>query len=174
MNPVQTQILIENAINDRPNSADGKYHLCFWEDKVQCCVRSHTRERHEIFHPISPTEMRDGFSASEWRLLGEKVHSYLEGRAQTQILIKNAINDRPNTADGKYHLCFWEDKVQCCVRSHTRERHKIFHPISPTEMRDGFAASKWRLLGGKVHIYLEGLNKCHTCQKLLQTENEKG
>jgi len=92
---------------------------------------------------------------------------------QTQIMIENAINNRPGVPDGRFHLCFWEDKLQCCEKSHTIKRHEVFHLITPTQMIDGFTAGEWREIAEKVYTYLEGLNKCHKFPKPLQMPSEK-
>ena len=92
---------------------------------------------------------------------------------QIEILIENAINDRLPSADARYHLCYWEKKIQCCPITHTRKPHKVFHAISRTQMRDGFVADEWRTIVGKIHTYLEGLRKCHELHRQSQTQSEK-
>ena len=79
MNAIQTQELIATALENRQDRGGARFHLCYWEGKIQCCLRRHTSKPHRIFHLITPSEMREGFDAALWRRLGEEVHIYLKG-----------------------------------------------------------------------------------------------
>lgn len=58
----------------------------------------------------------------------------------------------------KYHLCWWEGKLQCLPRDHTDKSHKVFRNITDADARVGFNSRQWIALGGKVESFLKENN----------------
>jgi len=49
------------------------YHVCWWEDRVQCHHVHHTKDAHEVFFSAVGYVFLDGLSEDQWQLLTTRV-----------------------------------------------------------------------------------------------------
>ena len=49
------------------------YHVCWWEDRVQCHHVHHTKEPHEVFYSAAGYVFLDGLSEYQWRLVTTRI-----------------------------------------------------------------------------------------------------
>lgn len=52
------------------------YHLCWWEERVQCCHVRHTNSAHEVFYSASGDIFLDGLSFTQWRLVTTRIAEF--------------------------------------------------------------------------------------------------
>ena len=56
------------------------YHICWWEDQVQCHHVRHTKDPHEVFYMAIGYVFRDGLSEHQWKLLTTRVLEFCRSR----------------------------------------------------------------------------------------------
>jgi regulator of nucleoside diphosphate kinase len=49
------------------------YHVCWWEDQVQCHHVRHTKDPHEVFYSAAGHVFLDGLSEFQWRLVTTRI-----------------------------------------------------------------------------------------------------
>jgi len=56
------------------------YHLCWWEDQIQCHHVHHTKDPHEVFYSAAGYVFLDGLSEYQWRLVTTRVLEFCRSR----------------------------------------------------------------------------------------------
>ncbi len=56
------------------------YHLCWWEDQVQCHHVHHTKDAHEVFYFAVGHVFLDGLSEFQWRLVTMRILQFCHRR----------------------------------------------------------------------------------------------
>lgn len=77
MNRAQILYVVEQAIKDRSYSTNKKYHICWFEKKIQCLPTHHTDEKHTVFRAVFEGELAVGFSNTEWDMLEASIATFL-------------------------------------------------------------------------------------------------
>ncbi|HSV98674.1 MAG TPA: hypothetical protein VLI39_00770 [Sedimentisphaerales bacterium] len=49
------------------------YHLCWWEDEIQCHHIHHTKKAHPVFLTVAGDVLGTGLSPHYWRLLVRRI-----------------------------------------------------------------------------------------------------
>ncbi len=56
------------------------YHVCWWEDQVQCHHVHHTKDPHEVFYFAVGHVFLDGLSEFQWRLMTTRILEFCRRR----------------------------------------------------------------------------------------------
>jgi regulator of nucleoside diphosphate kinase len=67
-----------------------------------------------------------------------------------QQMLSEAIAAAQPIAEKTYHLCWWDDQIQCRRVRHTRASHRVFYSAPGHMLLEGFPLHRWRLLTTKV------------------------
>ncbi len=73
MNPEDLLDMASKAIEHRPLTAADKYHVCFWQGRIQCLPVTHWCQQHPIFLVLSSLELTAGLSTAQWDELSTKL-----------------------------------------------------------------------------------------------------
>jgi len=81
MSSEQLHQIIEKAICKQPQDDDGRYyHLCWWQEKLQCLPTQHTKDPHPIFFMAPGEAFTAGLSEHQWRLLERRFGDFCKDR----------------------------------------------------------------------------------------------
>jgi len=72
----QMQQMMSQIVADAPVVPDRSYHLCWWQDQIQCRPVRHTKDAHEVFYSAPGYVFLDGLSLHQWRLLTTRVAEF--------------------------------------------------------------------------------------------------
>lgn len=81
--------------------------------------------------------------------------------------VEKAIASRVSSPRGGYHLCWFDEKIGCHVRSHTTETHHVFFDITELECQKGFTPQRWHRIFAQLQIFFMQEKACQTAQKQL-------
>lgn len=81
---------------------------------------------------------------------------------KTQILaaMEEIIKTRPASTTRTYHICYWEDKLQCLPFNHTGENHHIFRKLTEWQIHNGLKPNEWTRLHFQIITFYRELEKC--------------
>lgn len=84
MNPEEVLIEVEAAIKARPFSGSDHFDLVMNNGKLFCRCRSNMLLDDQHIFKITPSDLRDGFTSSQWSLIKERIAIYMERFEQWQ------------------------------------------------------------------------------------------
>lgn len=115
------------------------YHLCWWEDEIQCHHIHHTKKAHPVFLSVLGDVLVAGLSAHYWRLLVRRIGRFsgLAERVTQEQPMQNA--DAP------------EDGPDKRSRRHGRCFQKMRAPVNSPWFRIWTVPGSYRLGGGVDH-----------------------
>lgn len=67
--------------------------------------------------------------------------------------IATIIENRPETVEKMYHICWFEGKLQCLPANHTFERHTVFMTLGQVELETGLSNHNWDNLLHRVTMF---------------------
>lgn len=70
------QQMMSQAIAATQLTPERNYHLCWWDDRIQCHPVRHTKEAHEVFFSAPGHVFLEGLPLHQWRLLTTEVADY--------------------------------------------------------------------------------------------------
>jgi regulator of nucleoside diphosphate kinase len=76
----QVQNIVSRAIAAAGVDRERCYHVCWWEDQVQCHHVHHTRDAHEAFFSAPGYVLLDGLSAAQWHLVTTRITEFCRSR----------------------------------------------------------------------------------------------
>lgn len=76
----QMRHMISHAIAAARPSAEKYYHLCWWEEAVQCHHVRHTAEPHEVFFSAPGSVFLGELSAVQWRRITSRIVDFCTRR----------------------------------------------------------------------------------------------
>ncbi len=76
----QVQNVVAQAIAETPLHREKYYHVCWWQDRLQCLHARHTKEVHDAFYSAPGQVFIEGLSPYQWRLLTERVADFCRRR----------------------------------------------------------------------------------------------
>ena len=68
---------IGTAIQTRTFALGKMYHLCLWEDKIQCMACNHTDKEHLIFGRYANRTLDAGFTSRQWDSMAKRILNQL-------------------------------------------------------------------------------------------------
>ena len=80
MNSQKIKEIVLDAISRRPKSKLKYYHICWWENQIQCLSPHHTKERHGIFFGASEDPFIKGLSSYQLKLIEERIIAFCKSR----------------------------------------------------------------------------------------------
>jgi regulator of nucleoside diphosphate kinase len=72
----QMQQMMSQVVADAPLVPDRSYHLCWWQNQIQCRPVRHTKDAHEVFYSAPGYVFLDGLSLHQWRLTTTRVADF--------------------------------------------------------------------------------------------------
>lgn len=69
INPEELLQAITKLIEDRPDTCELTYHVCYYLGKFQCLPANHDRKIHPIICTLSSKELREGLTIKSWDTL---------------------------------------------------------------------------------------------------------
>jgi regulator of nucleoside diphosphate kinase len=76
----QMRNMISHAIAAARPIANKYYHVCWWDEAVQCHHARHTTERHEVFFSAPGSVLSGELSAVQWRLMINRIADFCRRR----------------------------------------------------------------------------------------------
>ena len=76
MTEKQVQHIVAQAIAAMSPDRGRYYHLCWWEDRLQCVHVHHTKESHPIFYSAPGQVFADGLSSHQWHLITTRLMDF--------------------------------------------------------------------------------------------------
>lgn len=70
------QQMMAEAIIETQLIPEKNYHLCWWDDRIQCRPVRHTRDAHEVFYSAPGRVFLEGLPLHQWRLLTTQVADF--------------------------------------------------------------------------------------------------
>lgn len=70
-----------------------------------------------------------------------------------------------------YHICYFEETLQCLRSNHTGKPHPVFQTITIREITEGLTAGQWDRLLHKLTNFFREDTKCHEPPKHLLNPN---
>jgi len=80
MTEKQAQNIVTQAIAAMSSDRGRYYHLCWWEDRLQCVHVHHTKESHPIFYSAPGQVFADGLSSHQWHLITARLMEFSQNR----------------------------------------------------------------------------------------------
>lgn len=111
------------------------YHICWWEDRVQCHHVHHTKDPHEVFYSAVGYIFLDGLSEYQWRLVTTRVLEFCRSRG-VELELRSG---RRKT--GRRHMA-----SRRCLTAFDSERLRIL-------------LASVRTPGSKLNVYLDRLQR---------------
>lgn len=74
--------IVTDAIDATRPHPFAHYHLCWWEDEIQCHPIHHTKKAHPVFLTATGDVLTNGLSPRYWRLLVRRIGRF-NGVAET-------------------------------------------------------------------------------------------
>ncbi len=84
MTPNELVDMAVTAVRNRPASMVNYYHLCWWENKLQCLPEDHTNEPHYVFGLYSTNTLRDRLTTPRWQELREQLWYFWQNEKKQQ------------------------------------------------------------------------------------------
>ncbi len=76
-------------------------------------------------------------------------------REQIQDIVKEAIRIQQPDPARFYHLCWWQDGIQCLHVHHTTDSHPIFLTLPGEVLTHGLSVYQWQLLTGRIIYFCQ-------------------
>src|SRR4030042_443882 len=95
MTEKQIQDSVAQAIAETPLSRERYYHICWWEDRLQCLHARHTKDVHDAFYSAPGEVFIEGLSAYQWRLLTDRVIDFCRTRRISLSACSEGSNSKP-------------------------------------------------------------------------------
>jgi regulator of nucleoside diphosphate kinase len=111
------------------------YHICWWEDQVQCHHVHHTKDSHEIFYTAIGYVFLDGLSEFQWKLVTTRILEF----CRSQGIELDLRSGRRKT--GRRH-----ERSRRCLTAFDSERLRILLASARTP-------------GSKLNAYLDRLQR---------------
>lgn len=70
------QQMMSAAIAETQLAPGKNYHLCWWDEQIQCLPVRHTRDAHEVFYSAPGRVFIEGLGLHPWRLLTTQVADF--------------------------------------------------------------------------------------------------
>jgi regulator of nucleoside diphosphate kinase len=80
MNETEVQEVVKKAIAEANIESWRYYHVCWWEERLQCLHVHHTKEHHPVFYGATGYVFADGLTVHQWRLVTERVLEFCRTR----------------------------------------------------------------------------------------------
>jgi len=74
---------------------------------------------------------------------------------QVQSLVSRIIGASEPVRERYYHLCWWEERIQCHHARHTSEVHPVFYSAPGHVFLDGLSEYQWRLVAGRIEDFCQ-------------------
>lgn len=65
--------IVTNAVETAYPQPLGYYHLCWWQDQIQCLPMHHTTKSHPIFVTMVGHALTAGLSPRAWQTLADRI-----------------------------------------------------------------------------------------------------
>lgn len=75
----QILIALGKLLEQVPQGCSAKFHICWWEHKLCCLHRNHTKKKHTIFRNVTDQDASEGFNSQQWNNLAWKVNRFYKG-----------------------------------------------------------------------------------------------
>jgi len=82
---------------------------------------------------------------------------------QVRQIVKSAIDTTCPHPLGRYHLCWWQDQIQCRPIDHTTKAHPVFLTMIGHVLTAGLSPHGWQVLTSRI---------IHFCANADLTHNE--
>jgi len=69
---------------------------------------------------------------------------------QVRQIVKSAIDTTCPHPLGCYHLCWWEDQIQCLPTHHTTKAHPVFLTVTGHVLTAGLSPHGWQVLTSRI------------------------
>jgi len=99
MDSYDVRQIVLDAISKRSPSKCAYYHICWWEERIQCLSPHHTGERHNVFFGAGEDIFSSGLSEYQYELIGNRILYFCRGKKITLCPIKSKSK---NTYEGGY------------------------------------------------------------------------
>ena len=73
MDAYDVRQIVLDAISKRQPSKCGYYHICWWEDRIQCISPHHTGERHDVFFGAGEDVLSKPLSEYQYELISSRI-----------------------------------------------------------------------------------------------------
>lgn len=80
MTEKRIQDIVAQAIAESTLSREKYYHVCWWDEKIQCLPARHTKEGHDAFYSAPGQAFIEGLSSYQWDLVTERVADFCRRR----------------------------------------------------------------------------------------------
>jgi regulator of nucleoside diphosphate kinase len=80
MTEKKAMYIVSRAVAAAEVRAERYYHVCWWQDQVQCQHVHHTKEAHEVFYSASGGTFLDGLSPFQWQLVTTRIMDFCRQR----------------------------------------------------------------------------------------------
>ncbi len=111
------------------------YHICWWEDQIQCHHVHHTKDPHEVFYSAVGYVFLDGLSEFQWKLVTTRVLAFCRDHG----LELDLRSGRPKTGRRR-------ERARRCLTAFDSERLRIL-------------LTSARAPGSRLNAYLDRLQR---------------
>jgi regulator of nucleoside diphosphate kinase len=80
MNETKVKEIVAKAIAAADIEPGKYYHVCWWQEKLQCLHVHHTKEHHPAFYAASGYVFTDGLTDYQWKLVTDRVTEFCRTR----------------------------------------------------------------------------------------------
>jgi len=95
----QVRQIVLDAIDSVCPHPLGCYHLCWWQDRIQCLPVHHTTKAHPVFLTMTGHVLTAGLSPHSWQVLTSRILHFHESADLTRSgLITIGVDERANRA----------------------------------------------------------------------------
>ena len=87
---------------------------------------------------------------------------------ESQLLyhLGNILEQAQKKANSPQHICFFHGQLMIASRNHTKEPHKIFENMTPTQLSEGWNTPELNQLTKQIFDFLQDQKKCLNTSKL--------
>ena len=87
-------------------------------------------------------------------------------------IVLDAISKRPKCSLKYYHICWWDDAIQCLPANHTKDQHHNFFGASDSTYIKGLSSYQFKLIEERITAFCKD-RKINLCSKSLQANRKK-
>ncbi|MFH1722669.1 MAG: GreA/GreB family elongation factor [Candidatus Altiarchaeota archaeon] len=99
MDTYDVRQIVLDAISKRSPRKCGYYHICWWEERIQCLSPHHTGERHDVFFGAGDDVLSKALSEYQYRLIENRILYFCRGK---KITLRPVKSQSKNTCEGGY------------------------------------------------------------------------
>jgi len=86
MTEKKIRYIVSRAVAATRFVSEKYYHICWWEDQVQCQYVHHTRDAHKVFYFAPGSTFRDGLSEFQWTLVTTRILEFCQSQGIELVL----------------------------------------------------------------------------------------